>query len=74
MVSANPWGGGEHNDIDRYQGDHTPCHDRSRGVFRVAVLERADGEEEEPRDATRSTTGVNTTDVLNKAGQENAPP
>ena len=40
----------------------------------VAMLEGADGEEEEPSNTASSTTRVNTTNVLNETGQEDAPP
>lgn len=74
VVSTNPWSSGEHDHVDYHQCDDTPSKYSSRCVVCIAVLECADREEEEPSDTASRTSGVDTTDMLNEASQENAPP
>lgn len=74
MVGTNPRGCSEHDYIDDNQGDKTPSEDDRRSVIRKMVLEGANDQEEEPSHTCRGAAGVDTTNVLNEAGQEDTPP
>ena len=74
VVGTNPWHSSEHDHIHDNQGDDTPREDDRRRVHRDMVLEGADDEEEEPGDTSSGAAGVDTTNVLDEAGKEDAPP
>ena len=74
VVFANPWGRSKHDHVGHHEGDNTPSEDDRRGVLGNMVLEGPNDEEEEPSNAAGSATRVDTTDVLNEAGKEDAPP
>ena len=74
VVRPNPWCGGTHSDNGYNNSQDTPCEDYFWCVFRDMVLEGADDEEEEPGDTSSGAAGVDTTNVLDEAGKEDAPP
>ena len=74
VVGTDPRGRGEHDYIDDHEGDDTPCEDDCGRVLRYVVLEGTDNQEEEPSNTTSGTAGVDTTDMLDEAGEEDTPP
>ena len=74
MIGANPGCRGDHGDDCDDNANNTPSKSHLRCVLLDVVLERADHSEDEPGDTRRGTARVNTTDVLNETGPEDAHP
>lgn len=74
VVSTDPRGSSHHGDNTDHNRDDTPGQSDRRSMQRHMVLEGADDDEDEPGDARGGTARVNTTNVLDETGQEDAPP
>ena len=74
VVSTDPRGGSHHGDNTDHNRNDAPGQSDRRCMQRHMVLEGTDNDEDEPGNAGGSTAGVNTTNVLDETGQEDAPP
>ena len=74
VVRTDPGCRSDHRHPDHDQRDNTPGQDDRGSMLGEPVLEGADDEEEEPSNSTGGATRVDTTNVLDEAGKEDAPP
>ena len=74
VVGTNPWHSSEHDHIHDNQGDDTPREDDRRRVHRDMVLEGADDKENEPSNTRNGAARVDTAELLDETGQEDAQP
>lgn len=74
VVGTNPGCCGDHGDNRHDDRDNTPCQSDWGSVVGISMLEGANDSVYEPGDPRRGATGVDTTNVLDKARQEDAPP
>lgn len=74
VVGTNPGCCGDHGDNRHDDRDNTPCQSDRGSIVGISVLEGADDSVYEPDDPGCGATGVDTTNVLDEARQEDAPP
>ena len=74
VICADPGSSGYHREEANGDRDDAPSEHDLRCVLHDVRLERADDEEDEPRDTGSGTAGVDTTDMLEEACPEDTHP
>lgn len=74
VVLPNPRSRSDRDYMNDHEGDNSPCKHDSRGVVSDMMLEGADNLEEEPGYTGDGAAGVDTTNVLDEASEEDSPP